>query len=338
MGRKKRGSGGTSETRPPPGTRCVGGLAHFPTGRLNPAVRRIVHLIGILLAMTALAPAAEPETQKPRVAILGDSITYDGRWATRVESALRGTARFADAQIVNFGLGSETVSGLSEPGHAGDKFPRPCLHERLERILEAYQPNLVLACYGMNDGIYLPLDTAREKAYQDGALALKSAVEKRGGRIIFITPPLHHADQPSDDPARYDTVLDHYGQWLVARRADGWQVLDIRPDLKKAVADAKRADPAFRYAPDGIHPAAEGHRFIAESICRQLWPLLGLPGSPESAEGDSLAVLLKRNELLKLAWLTKTRHIRPGIPTGLPLEQAETQAAKLMDDYQNASR
>jgi len=57
-----------------------------------------------------------------RVAILGDSITYDGRWATRVESALRFTPEFADAEIVNFGLGSETVSGLSEPNHAGGNF------------------------------------------------------------------------------------------------------------------------------------------------------------------------------------------------------------------------
>lgn len=89
------------------------------------------------------------------------------------ESALRGTPQFADAEIVNFGLGSETVSGLSEPGHASGQFPRPCLHERLGRILEAYKPTLVLACYGMNDGIYQPLDSARTKAYQDGCLKLR---------------------------------------------------------------------------------------------------------------------------------------------------------------------
>src|SRR5512137_2498391 len=49
-----------------------------------------------------------------RVAFLGDSITYDGRWPALVESALRATPQFADADIVNFGLPSETVSGLSE--------------------------------------------------------------------------------------------------------------------------------------------------------------------------------------------------------------------------------
>ena len=50
---------------------------------------------------------------------------------------------------------------MSEEGHAGGKFPRPDLHERLDRALPKTKPDLVFACYGMNDGIYLPLDEAR---------------------------------------------------------------------------------------------------------------------------------------------------------------------------------
>jgi lysophospholipase L1-like esterase len=290
-------------------------------------------VIGLFLA---IAPVLPIHAAPARVAILGDSITYAGRWATLVESALRDTPRFSDAEIVNFGLGSETVSGLSEPGHAGGKFPRPCLHERLGRILDAYKPTLVLACYGMNDGIYLPPDKDRMKAYQDGILKLKDAVETTDATIVFISPPLYNADKPSDDPNRYDAVLDAYADWLVARQADGWNVINIRPDLKKAVADAKLANPAFVYAADNIHPGNDGHDFIATSICRQLWPILKLPGSPQFAQADALAILLKRNELLKLAWLTKTRHIRPGIPAGLPIDEANAQAAKLMEQYRAA--
>ena len=62
-------------------------------------------------------------------------------------------------------------------------------------MLTAFEPTLVLACYGMNDGIYLPADQTRLKAFQDGILKLKSAVEKHGARIIFITPPLFRAGQ-----------------------------------------------------------------------------------------------------------------------------------------------
>ena len=296
--------------------------------------RKICSLIALF---AGLILSLHVHADSPRVAILGDSITFDGRWATRVESALRTTPEFADAEIVNFGLGSETVSGLSEPGHAGGKFPRPCLHERLDRILDAFKPTLVLACYGMNDGIYLPLDDSRFKAYQDGLVKLKTAVEKHGGKIIFITPPLHNADKPSDSPNCYDAVLDSYGNWLVSRGADGWRVIDIRTDLRKAVAAEKTRNPQFIFAKDNVHPGDEGHRFIADSTTRQLWPLLKLPGVPKLPNDDALAILRRRNELLKLAWLSKTRHIRPGVPAGLPLEQADAEAKQLLTDFRNAS-
>jgi hypothetical protein len=148
----------------------------------------------------------------------------------------------------------------------------------------------VLACYGMNDGIYLPLDDARMKAYQDGITRLKQAFESRKparftSKIVFITPPLHNADKPSDDPNRYDTVLDAQALWLLSKRAEGWNIVDIRPNLKKAVSEAKRANPAFVYAADGVHPGDEGHRFIADAVCQQLWVILMLPGSPQIAGG-----------------------------------------------------
>lgn len=296
---------------------------------------RKIHFLLSLLAAPILPLRAQDAL--PKVAILGDSITYGGRWATLVESALRATPEFGDVEIVNFGLSSETVSGLSELNHAGGKFPRPCLHERLDRILTAFKPTLVLACYGMNDGIYLPPDAGRFQAYQDGIVKLKTAVEGQGGKIIFITPPLHDADQAAQSPNTYDAVLDSYADWLVSRRADGWQVIDIRPDLRQVIAARKALAPGFIYAQDKVHPGAEGHDFIASSICKQLWPLQKLPGSPQFAQGEPLAVLLRRNELLKHAWLTTTRHLRPGVPQGLPLDEANAQAKKLMDEYRTAS-
>ena len=289
-------------------------------------------LIPLLFVLTGAALHASDV----RIAFLGDSITYDGRWPALVESALRGTPQFADADIVNFGLPSETVSGLSEEGHAGGQFPRPCLHERLERVLAAFKPTLVLACYGMNDGIYLPANQARFKAFQEGILKLKSVVEKHGARIVFITPPLYQAGKPSDDPNRYDAVLDGYADWLVSQRASGWQVVEIRPALKQAVAQAQTANPAFVYAGDGVHPGDDGHRFIAEAVCKELWPLLNLSGSAYFAEDHALTILKQRQNLLKDAWLSKTRHLRPGIPAGLPLEQAREKAAPLLADYRAA--
>ena len=188
--------------------------------------------MGFLMQVVMAAPE--------RIAILGDSITYGGRWPTRLESALRGTDRFADAAIVNFGLSSETVSGLSEPGHAGGAFPRPCLHERLQRVLEQFRPTLVLACYGMNDGIYLPLADDRQKAFQDGCIKLKADAEKSGASIVFISAPLFSADQPQRDDKQYDAVLDAQAKWLTAQKKQGWQVIDMRPALRESVAAAKK--------------------------------------------------------------------------------------------------
>jgi hypothetical protein len=58
-----------------------------------------------LSLMALIAISLHAQAAPARVAILGDSITHDGRWATRVEAALRSTPEFAKAEIVNFGLG-----------------------------------------------------------------------------------------------------------------------------------------------------------------------------------------------------------------------------------------
>src|SRR6476646_10487936 len=95
-------------------------------------------------AADQILPAAK------RVVFLGDSITYSGEYVEFIEAYF--TTHFPQRQIefLNLGLPSETVSGLSEDGHAGGSFPRPDLHERLARVLEKTRPDTVIACYGMN--------------------------------------------------------------------------------------------------------------------------------------------------------------------------------------------
>ena len=268
---------------------------------------------------------------EPRVAILGDSITYSGRWPALLESALRTAPAFTDAEIVNFGLASETVSGLSEPGHAGGKFPRPDLHERLGRILEAFKPTHVLACYGMNDGIYLPLDETRQKAFQEGMARLKAAAEKQGAKFAAVTAPLYDADRAAQGPQGYDAVLDAQAAWLAAQ--GGWHVIDVRSDLRVAITAEKKTDPGFVYASDKVHPGQRGHDFIAASVARQIWPLWHLPGKPALADGKALSILETRAGILKHAWLSKTGHTRPGVPAGLSLEAAQQRAAELLRGY-----
>lgn len=307
--------------------------------------------LGLLLqgvcaaAMGNPSPASQPSSPV-RVAIIGDSITMDGRWATLVESGMRANPAYADAEIVNFGVASETTSGLSEVGHAGGAFPRPCVHERLGRVLHAFKPTLVLACYGINDGIYQPLDAARFQAFKDGMTKLKADVEATGARFIAMTPPLYKADTPQADAEKYDAVLDTYANWLVSQRSAGWQVIDIRPSLKQAVAEAKKANPAFVYAQDTVHPGDEGHRFIAQAIWPGLSQLLHLPAKPQFAQGAALATLSRRHLLLRDAWLSDTGHLRPYIagyrkpgttlPTTSAVAQSQAEVTQLLQAYRAA--
>ncbi len=92
-----------------------------------------------------------------RLLVLGDSITYS-RVVTSTRSMPMCTSICLDnhIEIINIGLPSENLSGLTEPNHAGGAFPRPDLHERLARALAKIKPDMVVACYGMNDGMYYP--------------------------------------------------------------------------------------------------------------------------------------------------------------------------------------
>ncbi len=62
----------------------------------------------------------------------------------------------------------EKANSLQSKRHAGDRFPMPCLFERLGRLLDKVKPDMVFACYGMNCGIYPPLDDVRFGAFQSG--------------------------------------------------------------------------------------------------------------------------------------------------------------------------
>lgn len=284
--------------------------------------------LGFFAALSVCADNVEP-----RILFLGDSITYGGQWTVAVESAIRAQKGMARATIVNMGLSSETTSGLSELGHAGGRFPRPDVHERLGRVLVQFKPTLVIACYGINDGIYLPLDPARKFAYQNGMIRLRLACIEAGATVVFVTPPLYSPDNRERDAINYDGVMENYGAWLVEQRAVGWQVIDIHAKLHRAVANAKATNPAFIYAKDNLHPCDEAHVFWARAVWDDLAPMMGWkPDTPFAA--DAKNKLLKQSMvLLRDAWLKQVGHKRPGVSAGVTVEEAEARSAQLISEY-----
>ncbi|MFM7398061.1 MAG: hypothetical protein ACKO4N_03710, partial [Verrucomicrobiota bacterium] len=51
------------------------------------------------------------------------------------------------------------------------------------------------------------------------------------------------------------------------------------------------------------------------------------------AQGDRFELLRQEMTTLRDAWLRHVGHRRPGVPGGMPLDQAEPRAARLLQDY-----
>ncbi len=270
-----------------------------------------------------------------RTVFLGDSITYSGLSVSLVEAYFVSRQPGRVFEFINVGLPSETVSGLSEEGHAGGQFPRPDLHERLQRVLTAIKPDLVFACYGMNDGIYLPLEEGRFKKFREGMDWLHQQVVKTGAEIVHITPPTF--DEVKGGHPGYSAVLGKYSDWLLSQRtAAGWNVVDLHRPMDAYLMERRKQDPQFFLAADGVHANDLGHWIIAKQILLHLGArdianvtdsktlLAGCPS------GEQLFTLIQqRQNLMKDAWLTATGHKRPGMNKGLPLAEAQEQAAEL---------
>lgn len=303
-----------------------------------------------------LIPAADPDmgdglasVHGKRVLFLGDSITYAGEYVEMVETWVRLRHPRLVLDLLNLGLPSETVSGLSEPGHAGGSFPRPTLHERLARALAAARPDWISACYGMNDGIYHPFSEDRFASFKDGMVRLRQAAEAAGVSTLHITPPvfdplpIQGRTLPAGLPEYrspyegYNDVLDRYSDWLMSKKEDGWLVLDAHGPMGRFIAQKRKADPKFTLAGDGVHINTQGHWLIAREL------LAGLGAEAPVVESDDPAILLtlhpraaevqqwvrEKQRLLKDAWLTRVGHVRPGMSKGKPFRQARAEAAAL---------
>lgn len=268
-----------------------------------------------------------------RILFLGNSITYDGKYIVDLETYF--TLHYPERhfEFINEGLPSETVSGLSEPGHADGKFPRPDLHERLSRVLALTKPDLVFVCYGMNDGIYMPFDDGRFAKFREGMLWLHKELAATGARIIHLTPAVF--DEQHGGHAGYAEVMVRYSNWLLQQRDSlGWSVGDIHFPMKKYLLDRRAADPSFAYARDGVHPDSLGHWIMAKAVLSYL-------GEKEDAESAGTAfekyphglsvfrLVGEKQRIMKDAWLTTAGHKRPGMNVGMPLEEARKKEAEI---------
>lgn len=270
-----------------------------------------------------------------RIVFLGNSITYSGQYIIDIESYFRLKYPHCELEFINLGLSSETVSGLSELGHADGQFPRPDLHERLGRVLSMTQPDLVFACYGINDGIYMPFDEARFQSFQDGINRLHQQVIDSGAEIVHLTPPVY--DEIRGGIIGYDDVLNQYSKWLTDQGdLKDWEIVDVHGPMKKYLQNHRNTNPSYYFSADGVHPDDMGHWVIAQQVLVYLGEgevkeATDLRSNfKEGSKVDQMMELVeKRQHLIRDAWLSSVGHKRPGIQAGLPLEEAKKKATEI---------
>jgi len=247
--------------------------------RLLSAVATCLFLAACLRPLPAIGQV--PFSSGDRVLFLGDSITQDGKYVALVEAYLWAAYPKLNLDIVNAGLGSETVSGITEPIHP---YPRPNVHDRLGRALDKVKPDWVIACYGMNDGIYHPTEPRIFDAYRDGLKKLIDEVASRNAKLILMTPPSFDVDAApvkaklrevnADEPYGYKKPYAKYNETLndladvvksLKKNKSVERVIDLHAATDQYLRDAKSLNPEYQYG-DGVHPPVDGHLAIANAV------------------------------------------------------------------------
>ena len=278
-----------------------------------------------------------------RVLFLGNSITNNGGYVSYIEYYLRKQFPHDSIDIISIGLGSETVSCLSEKAHP---FPRPCLRERLERALAKVKPEIVVACYGMNDGIYHPQSTDRMQRFREGIHYLLQQTDQAGAEAILVTPPIFDplpmAEKVVDARAaefgylhpykNYDLVLEDYSRWLQSFKINEARIIDIHGAMKAWVMDRRSQNPAFSFSVDGIHPSPLGHLFMAQQFLSGFGFTLDhdLKTLANRIQSDSLYHLVdKRRKIRSEGWLKYVGYIKEDTVKQDHIEDTEIEVARL---------
>ena len=198
-----------------------------------------VFLIVVALLVGVDAASAE----EPVIVVLGDSLTAglgllpDEAYPVLLEQRLRREG-FA-YRVVNAGVsGDTTAAGL----------------RRVEWVLRS-RPAIVIVALGANDGLrHQSVATMR-----DNLVAIVQRLRAAGATVLLAGMRV---------PPNYG---DEYGRAFTAVFPDVARTTGV--PLAPFLLDGVAGDPRLNQ-PDGIHPTAEGHRFIADHLWPYLKPLL----------------------------------------------------------------
>lgn len=289
-------------------------------------MNRFLCVLSFFLLTSPLIQAATPVDllAGKKTVFLGDSITQAGAYVSFTSYYLQRLHPKLDFDLYSLGLSSETLSGLSEKGHAGGRFPRPCLFERLERLLTKVKPDVVFACYGINCGIYQPLDEERFAAFKAGVGRLIKDCRAAGVEQIFIvTPPIYDA-VTKEGEFNYDGVMTAYAAWETTIKEEGVQVIDLHAAMRQA-RDAR----AEVFSKDRVHPGDEGHLFMATSILKGLGVEVPVEELSKIQKDPLFQSIDRLRKDRSNQWMKHIGYNREKLVEPQPLGQTEANVAKV---------
>lgn len=191
-----------------------------------------------------------------RICIFGDSITegfYDDEkngWVNRIKN------NFSSDEIINLGVSGDTTEDLLS---------------RFDEDIVGKEPDMIIFAIGINDSIYLPKQKHNYVNFDKFKENIKALIEKSKkftGKIIFIG--LTPVDESLTMPISWELEM-HYSNEQVGKYDNAIGELCKGENIKfiDILSDFSREDYKSMLS-DGLHPNAEGHKWMANKIAKEL--------------------------------------------------------------------
>lgn len=196
---------------------------------------------------------------RQRLVILGDSVTAAGRHQSDGEA-------WCYVDILNSRISSEGVPA-ELTASALDGIDTGYAIRRFRRMVTALEPDQVLVMLGLNDAQPAGGRTKLSPADFKANLGLLVELILEIDAVPILVTPNPRFDHPVQEPASGD-LMPPYVQ-AMRDVAETYMIYCI--DVHQQFCGVEALDDLI---PDGVHPAPDGHRIIAETIAEHLIPLL----------------------------------------------------------------
>lgn len=228
----------------------------------------VISLLALFMTATVFAEKVNlKDYHKKSVLILGDSITQRGAYVNYLEYYIQTELPDVEIDLLSVGLSGERAAESA--------------FNRAKNIYAQKEFDLVLACYGMNDGLYHPLNDERFSAYKNGIKTLADMATKSGAKILFMTPtlfenktkkktckPLGADAYSSKTPyVDYDKVLAEFSKHIMSLNPNN---INLRAAFLAEKKKFSAGNSSFLFANDGIHPGSLGNLIMARTILKAL--------------------------------------------------------------------